>query len=304
MPIIKPQPKELAIHLELEEPFAEFGKKLLNSFDNVLAASSVDTADLIMKTVKSDTTKLGIDPAIVFLKQAKAANTYSNHIAIATDHALTEGLNWQKLLISEGPKMKLIRWDTPLVWSGEDAIIFLRDVPVGLGKTRQQLVFNFDLSHSNAYQQECIALLLYRFIETQRKKKSTLQQIYTELSQPLELNIDPKGKQTTLETYDLNGKILNTQQFSTKQPLRAPNTIGFFSVKQGDKTLLHGANYFADTREADLSKCQEGVIESNAKSKAVDQHTNQDHLWRIWVLLVLTALLLSWKRQPSTSPTS
>ena len=57
---------------------------------------------------------------------------------------------------------------------------------------------------------------------------------------------------------------------------------------------MEAASYFADTREADLSQCDTGKLEPKRSSSAVDQHSEEDHLWRVWVLLSLLALMISW----------
>ena len=58
--------------------------------------------------------------------------------------------------------------------------------------------------------------------------------------------------------------------------------------------LLSSATYFADTREADFSECATEEIPASNLATAVDRHTRDDHLWRIWACLVLVALLLAW----------
>ena len=302
LPLIRPKGKELALHLRVAKHQQERADKIASSFDHLAIAANADTADLICASYGPESESFGLEPAIVFLSNPKTTENYQAETIIATEHPLTEGLNWQKLLLSGEPRFTLGKWDTPLVWAGKEAVVFLREVPIGLGDTRPQLVLNFDISHSNAFKQECFALLLYRFLESQRQAKDNLTREITELGQPLTLNIDRNGKQVVTEIIDLDGRSIESHSSDPKHPLSAPDEVGLFTVKQGDKTLLEAANIFADTREADLSTCDSGELKSSQKAAAVDRHSDEDHLWRVWVLLSLLALMMSWKnsKEPTT----
>jgi hypothetical protein len=57
---------------------------------------------------------------------------------------------------------------------------------------------------------------------------------------------------------------------------------------------LESGAHFADTREADLSSCESIDNVAENAGQAVDRNTREDKLWRLWVILVLAALLLAW----------
>ena len=76
--------------------------------------------------------------------------------------------------------------------------------------------------------------------------------------------------------------------------LEAPLDSGFLRVRQGDTTLLEAGIYFADTREADFSQCATVDTIGTGSSALVERHTEEDHLWRTWFLVLLAALLISW----------
>ena len=76
--------------------------------------------------------------------------------------------------------------------------------------------------------------------------------------------------------------------------LKAPRTPGFFRINQGNELLLESGCHFADTREADLLNCMSEERISTLGGEAVDRTTNEDHLWRLWTVLIIVALLISW----------
>ncbi|NIP94766.1 MAG: hypothetical protein GWO24_15505 [Akkermansiaceae bacterium] len=75
--------------------------------------------------------------------------------------------------------------------------------------------------------------------------------------------------------------------------------------------LLSSGCHFADTREADLRACKSEDQITGDTGQAVRRNTSEDHFWRVWVLLVLAALLLAWhftkdrprdEEEPSAEP--
>ena len=59
--------------------------------------------------------------------------------------------------------------------------------------------------------------------------------------------------------------------------------------------MLDAAVHFADTREADFSACGRSEEAAVASEAAIERHTRPDPLWRVWILLLVVALLVSWK---------
>jgi hypothetical protein len=66
-------------------------------------------------------------------------------------------------------------------------------------------------------------------------------------------------------------------------------------IRQGDKELLTAAVHFGDPREADFSACATTDVTETQSTAAMERHTRPDPFWRIWILLLLAALLVSWR---------
>ena len=79
-----------------------------------------------------------------------------------------------------------------------------------------------------------------------------------------------------------------------QEQVEAPLDAGFLRVRQGETDLLAASVHFADTREADFAACAPADTLDEGNAVAVERHTEEDHWWRAWVLLLLLALLISW----------
>ncbi|MNL73866.1 hypothetical protein D3C87_1993940 [compost metagenome] len=60
--------------------------------------------------------------------------------------------------------------------------------------------------------------------------------------------------------------------------------------------MLTAGVHFADTREADFSACEPADHLADSTNVTVEErHTKPDPLWQLWLLILLAALLVSWK---------
>jgi hypothetical protein len=160
-----------------------------------------------------------------------------------------------------------------------------------LAEGRRQLVFNFNFSTSNAARLPAFVLLVSRFIELVRQDKLAPEARNVELAEPLIVTTDPQKGAVTLHDTDGSAATTDAQALTN---LRAPTLPGFFSVTQGDETLLSGAAQFADARESDFSTATtEDTLASHA-ARLIDVQTRAD-AWAPFWLVLLTALLIgSW----------
>jgi hypothetical protein len=66
------------------------------------------------------------------------------------------------------------------------------------------------------------------------------------------------------------------------------------TVTQGDQLLMKAAVHFGDPRESDFSVCASAQTGAAISKASIERHTRPDPLWRIWMLMLIAALLISW----------
>ena len=197
------------------------------------------------------------------------------------------GLNWQSLAARETPRIEHQPTDTVLLWQAKRPLIFLRE-----DRSLRQLVCNFDPSLSNAEQQPAFIVLLHRFAETLRAAKIAPVATHLETGQALALTTAP-GIPLAMTATDPAGTALSPATFLNPQfAIREP---GFLTIRQGEQTLLTAAVHFGDPREADFSGCGSSDLQEITTTTAIERHTRPDPLWRVWILVLIAALIVSWK---------
>jgi hypothetical protein len=120
-----------------------------------------------------------------------------------------------------------------------------------------------------------------------------------ETGQPITITTAP-NLPVQFAATDLTGKTMPVPS-STRQ---APLVPSFLTILQNDITLLNAAVFFADTREADFTTCGKSDTREAANQSTIERHTRPDPLWRVWLLILIAALLVSWKfnaREPATA---
>ncbi|MFC4991750.1 BatA domain-containing protein [Rubritalea tangerina] len=282
MPVVRPQPKEVQVLStgELEG----LDEKLVRSFEGVIRAQDASEVDVSLVRPSSEVE----GDAIVFVKGS--GGKYQKGEIVAEKHPLMDGLNWQSLLVRESAGVPHTEHDTVLLWQGDRALLYLR------GGEHEVLVVNFDWEQSNAQKQEAFVVLLWRFVERLRRAKVGFESLNVETGQMLEVATDPLAGSGMVEfrEVDLNGSPVGKGVEVRPAHVTALGKPGFFKVQQGGVELVHGGAHFADTREADFTDCVEQDIWAPELGEAVDRHTEEDHLWRYVVLMIVVALLGSW----------
>lgn len=299
LPIVAPQPKALSLFTATSPAFRTLTEKLLRSLQSTHPSTDLASSDLIITSYDP------LDPilptttnAILFIEDPTSAGKYLRGGILAESHPLMDGINWQALLIRETLQLPRLPTDRILLWQEKRPLIFLRETD-----GQRTLCFNFDLRLSNATQQPAFIVLLHRFAESLRTAKIAPQALNLETGQQLRIATAP-GIPVDITATDPTGKTLPTPPQG-----RAPSLPGFLTIAQGEKNLLTAAVHFADTREADLSTCGPSSPEAISNTAALALHTAPDPLSRLWILLLLTALLLAWhftatKDLGKTTPTS
>jgi hypothetical protein len=299
LPMIAPQPKKLGIFAATGEAYDALSKKLLRSLEATEAVNDTASADLTILSYDPLDPVTAMGNTILFVRDDTRGGAYLKGGIVAEKSPLIDGLNWQSLLVRETIQLQRRDVDSVLLWQGDRALIFLRETPATAeAPASRQLCFNFDLRLSNAETQPAFIVMLHRFAEELRAAKVAPATENLETAQPLTLAAatGEKAEDLRIETVDLNGKVLETEELPAAASVRleAPLDSGFLRVRQGETTLLEASVHFADTREADFSQCAPVDTLDAASTALVERHTEEDHLWRAWFLVLLAALLISW----------
>ena len=285
LPIVAPRPKSLALFTATSPAFADLTAKLLRALDAAVPTNDAATADLAIASYDPLDPVLPPGNSIVFVEDGTRAGAYLKGGILAEPHPLLDRLNWQSLLVRETIQLDRLPSDSVLLWQDKRPLIFLRET-AGI----RQLCFNFDLRHSNAANQPAFIVLLHRFAETIRTAKVAPTAANLETGQPIQLTAAP-GVPLQITATDLAGNPLSAPLSETN----APPVPCFLTARQAGTALLDAAVHFADTREADFTACGKSDPAAAASTSSIERHTKPDPLWRIWLLLLIAVLLVSWK---------
>lgn len=317
LPMVAPKPKSLAIFATSGGAFDPLAKRLQRSLEATETVNDAASADLMILSYDPLDPVLPAGNAVVFVGDDTRGGAYLKGGIVAEKSPLIEGLNWQSLLVRETIQLQRRESDSVILWQGPRPLIFLRETPASAdAPASRQLCFNFDLRLSNAGTQPAFIVMLHRFAEELRAAKIAPATENLETGQPIIVAASAASDAPPLrvETVDLAGKVLSTatKPASASVKLEAPMDAGFLRVRQGETELLTASVHFADTREADFSACAPAEILDSGNAAAVERHTDEDHWWRAWFLLLLAALLTSWhftrerqakkSQSPSTLP--
>ncbi len=284
LPLVAPRPKPLNIFTATSPAFASLTQKLLRSIDTAIPTEDTAAADLSIASYDPLDPILPPGNSVIFVEDSTLTGAYLRGGIVAEPHPFLEGLNWQSLLVRETIELDRLTTDKVILWQDKRPLIFLRET-----KNARQLCFNFDLRLSNAENLPAFIILLHRFAESIRDRKIAPSSAILETGQPLRITTSPILPLLITST-DLTGKPSAFAETSRTAPL----TPGFLTATQNGATLLNAAVYFADIREADFSECAKSEDQKLEVSSTVELHTRPDPLWRIWILALLAAMLVSW----------
>ena len=292
LPLVAPKPKTLTIFAATSPANSDLSQKLLRALDAAIATNDAASADLSIISYDPLDPVLPPGNSIVSVSDSTRAGAYLKGGIIAAPNPLMDHLNWQSLLVRETIELERSPSDTVLLWQDKRPLIFLRETPATKEHpASRQLCFNFDLHLSNAAQQPAFIVLLHRFAETIRDAKVAPASLMLDTNQPLKITAAPDAP-LEVTARDLNGKPLPKGSASATH---APPVPGFLTARQNGKPLLDAAVFFADTREADFSLCGSSDADFGDRKSAIERHTKPDPLWRIWILILVAALIASWK---------
>ncbi len=295
LPMVRPQPRTLnltsTVVPELEQEATQVAGSI--QFSRVLEPDSETAPDIILASYNPIAPLLPPGNAVVFLEHRIKQNRVVTGRLIAENHPLIEHLNWDPLIVRRSLQIPRREADTVLLWQDAHPLIMLREAE-GI----RQLLFNFDLAGSNALKLPAFIVLIHRFAEEIRKQKPVLERKVLETGQPLDLHLPPQAEPAPLRiafrSWDgaNNFEIEAPHDDAARQ--RAPIYPGYVTVRHGDQAILEASTFFADTREADLSRAASDNQLDGAEKSLVARHTEEDINWAVWVLLLALVLVLSW----------
>lgn len=296
LPLIPPAPKAIKLFSATSPEFSKLAERMRNSLDAIEPSNDTSQSDLALVSYDPLDPALPEGNAAIFVNDTTRPGSYLKGGIVAEAHPLVAGLNWQSLLVRESIQLERLATDDVLLWQDTRPLIFLRQIPATEDRpAARQLCFNFDLNKSNAARQPAFIICLHRFVESIRERKVALVRETYETSQPIQLAARPE-QELTYRDFDLEIEPLSQRSLppASLVRFRAPAAPGFLQVNQGEDKLLKAAVYFADTREADFRKCGTDIALGGSGAAAVERHTEEDHWWRLWILLLLAAILISW----------
>ncbi len=290
LPIVAPRPKTLSLFTATSPSFEDLTKKLLAALDSAISTTDAATADLSISSYDPLDPVLPPGNSIIFVEDHTRTGNYLKGGILAESNPLLDGLNWQSLLVRETIELDRLPTDTVLLWQEKRPLIFLREKPATEKQpATRQLCFNFDLRLSNAENQPAFIVLLHRFAESIREAKVAPTSLNLETNQPIKITAAPDSPLRS-SAINLLGKPI-TSAISTSQ---APRIPCFLNIQQDSKPLLDAAVFFADTREADFSACEKSEADATTNQSNIERHTKPDPFWRVWILVLIAALLVSW----------
>ncbi len=285
--IVRPYPKRLTVSRNTPSCLYKIVAPLFGSLENISEAEGDNLPDFVFSSYNPLQPAGLPDIGVVFLNQEQVPRQFFAGPIIPANQPLMDELDWQGLIARATPSLPLVENENVLLWQGERALILLREE-----EAREQLIFNFDVIHSNAARQPSFVILIHRFVDQLRRSKKGLEMKNVELHQRLNL-AHSKGEDALPLTLTSKNERLSISPDRARF-VSAPGAPGFFSVSQGDTLLLDAATNFADTREADFSNASPY---SELKSRAQDIRevsTVSDPLWRIWTLILASSALVAW----------
>ncbi|MCB1097404.1 MAG: BatA domain-containing protein [Verrucomicrobiae bacterium] len=306
LPMVAPALKQLTVRLpenDSTDAYDNFYRKVFGSFANVSIVTNNEKADIDVSTYDPLDPALPNKSSCVFAHDPRQRSDFLNGQIVSAAHPLIDNLNWQGLLCRESIQIPARASDDVILWQGDRPLIFVRR----LTNNGSQLCFNFDLRKSNAQRLPAFAVLLHRFLATVRDSKIASEARNFEVGQAIQLTRDRQPDAPSLITRVASGSESEIPSNLPGTILRAPSQAGFFEIFQGEQRLLNGATHFADTREADFRAAGSASTLDSARAAIVKTHSQTDGNWRLWVLLLLAVLLISWhyaRPRSAASPTS
>lgn len=273
LPLVAVEPKPLKVAIAAPPELAALFDKIIKTVPAATRTEQASEADVVVSTAAATG-----QSAIVL--SGKIVSEEAPTGAIVTEpHPLMDGLVWDGLL-SQGPGSFVpAPADQTLLWQGEKPLIVLSKTGAV-----QQLIFNFDLTTSNAARLPAFVLLAGRFLAGVREAKAVHFTENYECDQWLPI---PTADATLVVGKERLRPVPGGL-------LRAPLRAGFFSVQAKGAEVLDAACHFGDPRESDFRAAISNTLDGSRSAAIRQLNSLPDPLAAIWLVVVAAALVGSW----------
>jgi hypothetical protein len=296
-PLVRPHLRQLAVLLPQDElalpQEQQLYTALFNSLPGVTVTADRAATDVMVAHYDPLDPALPDKPACIFVRDPRNDAPVLTGTLLVEQHALTDNLNWQSLLVEDALSIPAKTGDEVLIWQSERPLLFLR------GPAEKRLIcFNFDLRKSNARRLPAFVIGIHRFLEDVRRRIVREEWRNVECGQRLNCPVETgAGAAPVTLTWKATG---DGKDGSVTVPalqaglLTAPDVPALLELKQGDRLLLKSAAHFADVREADFTTAASRQELEGVQSTLVQRHSRADGAWRLWMLALIAVLATAW----------
>lgn len=282
LPLVRPKPKRLGLHVDPGFTHAGLAKRLLASLEGVMRVDDQAAADLILSP--------GAPPqgraAIVAKPTASGVRARRLERVTPAPGTIAHGLSWEGLLAAAEA--------APLP-SGAEAVLWQGQRPLAWREGRsgeERLVLNFDLASSNAERFPAFVIMIHRFVESIRLSLPIYEARNVELAEPLRLAVS-SGEVEIARTAAESGRYERSSLDARRARfLRAPPEPSFVQASWQGKPLVSIASGFADAGEADFSASSSFEPDVSAAQGGGPAHSEIDTWRSLWLLAL--GLLIAW----------
>jgi Aerotolerance regulator N-terminal len=263
VPLIIPQPKSLVVRVAENGEFRAVFQRILQVAEPAEIAGS-GTPDLSLEVSNPLNPSVVPGAAMIFAEDSGKPGKLLSGQIVAENHPLMRDLNWQGLVARDTFGVSYRESDSPLLWQAWRPLIFLR-----MRDNLPQLVFNFDIRHSNATRLPAFGLLIHRFLSARRAEKVAYEAANVETRQ--RISVAGVGS------------------------IAAPEKPEFFSIKGPDGSIVFdGAARFSDVRESDFRMASSARSDLDPTGAARTKHSAGESMEPIWLSLVAAFMLWNW----------
>lgn len=313
MAIMRPQPKPLT--LNAVPTLEKLGEKLTAAIDDLKLASAA-TADILLTEQRGAAPLPAATRAtLCFLAAAEAEKRADKPPRVnaapivAIGHALTDGLQWQGILVPEAPRLQPSADANILLWQEQTPLLFIE--PPTTQNGAETLCWNTTLAGSNLRQSSSFLIVLHRWFEQQRRAKRAPVQGNVECAEELHDVITRATVATganpvpevTVQKVTITGEPDGPASPQSLPPRL--DTPGFYQLSADGEPRWDLAAQVADPQESRFASCATATSLTAEKRLISETKNRHDPFWRWLVVLAVALLGLSWHlaaRQARVAP--